>query len=396
MGHWRSHEQAVHGNNQTRWSTVPNRRQQQADRKSKGNGSYIVCTACPHWEFSSGLAQDHIRCVKCRTLLPRQYLTNNAQLFWDNAAAAEAKEKPRPPLPSHAADQCMSSKAAEPEQIKPSFSDLKKEHSEITAFLRIATTFAPDMQLSIAGEIGKQKQRLAEVDQALSPDDEPPEHLIPDATRLTKELQRQFELSKAEDKRIEKHQAAIVQAQCAIRDAKAFILTCEQKAAIAHTCADISAQLSSITSGPLPETEKVEEDNSMEVEDPISSLWSDMLQKKEEAHQAQLQALSDQVTALLSPEAKQTLQAAAAANEASQKAARDEFERQLSTLKKLPKKPPPTVKKGALLKPKASSSVHASDTAANDAAEAIAKAAAIRADAEQAAAAAKDNAINVG
>ena len=227
---------------------------------------------------------------------------------------------------------------------------------------------------------GDDQVLLQRVDALLAADEEPQPESVPDATRLTRELQKQLESEKAEDKRIAKFHQGIIDAQTTIRDLRASIDTCNQKKdAIAQRKADLIAQLTALTSKTLPTVEHIEDedDTSMEVDDEREKLLLSHIDTQARIHAEQVQALQAQIMANLDgtakAEASKQAEQARASAESQAKALQDELRSETS------KKKPTIANKG-----KATASAALPASSAKAAAEAtIAKAAGIKAAADQ-------------
>ena len=141
--------------------------------------------------------------------------------------------------------------------------------------------------------------------------------------------------SENEDKRITKYETAIKALHGQVRDLHASILTCRQeKEANEERIAAITLELREITSGALPPSEA----DIAEDEDMLPGPVVTQFEAQQRHYQQQLQALSDQVSAHLSDEAKLAIPNTVKENERVNAAASVDFKKQLLEGKPAPQK----------------------------------------------------------
>ena len=300
------------------------------------------------------MPQERVRCPKCSLLCPREYLSLKAQKHYDNVVAAERLERPAPPSLPSAHEPISACKA-------PSKDELLAERAKLDAIL-------DGLPLDIAAmpHFVAKRQRWGEIEQLV---DAPPEQTVDasaKAAALSRELNKLLADSDNEDKRINKYESAIKALQGQIRDYHASILTCTQgKQANEQRIAAITLELRDITSGALPSTEADTAEDEEMLPDPVVA----QLEATQRLYQQQLQALSDKVSAHLSDEAKLDIQKTVSENERTNAEASADFKKQL-----LERRPPP--KRTGVIK-------NLCKDKCKSAAEALAKAAAIKAAGEQ-------------
>ena len=165
-----------------------------------------------------------------------------------------------------------------------------------------------------------------------------------------------------------------------IRDCRAFILTCDQeKTALEERAGEISQQLHSRTTSAPPDAQptEVEED-----EDDLSELYRKQLAQQEAAQSARFTALSNLVTSLLSTEQKAILQKSNEEGEAARIANEAVFQAEVTRVQEKKRLAGTTKKTGTATKGKQSGSVVITSADAQQAADALAKAAAAKKSAE--------------
>ena len=240
--------------------------------KKTGNGEYIVCSGyasgqCKEWVYRSNMGRDHVRCSKCKALFPRDRLTANQQKHYDNIAATEAKERPVPPAlpPASSTDMDTTEPALDREA-------LTAELLKVEGYLSMSTGLPEDVLAGL--HFTKLRGRVDELRSLLSQQPKSEAEVDPAtlASRLTKELTRTIEAGKAEERRIQKYESNIQDLLSQVRDARANIETCKQeKDAINSRAAEIGQQLSNLTSGAPPPIVKVAE-VSPDAKDPTTAL----------------------------------------------------------------------------------------------------------------------------
>ena len=353
--------------------------QQQAQPKTKQTGNWILCSGyaagtCKNWELCSNMPRERVRCPKCQLLYPRQWLSPNAQTVFDNVLAAEQAARPTPPdLPPDAMD------TSEP---KVDTKALEAERASIQKWLDDAGDVSPDIFLS--GPFAIKRQRIVDITSVLENSIETPGKALDTnkvVASLTKELQNNIAQRKAADGRMAKHHASIISLQNQIRDVKAFILTCEQeKTALEVRAGEISQQLHSLATAAPPEALAAETDDD---EDDLSELYRKQLAQQEAAQAARFTALSDLVTSLLSTEQKAILQKANEEGEATRISNEAAFQAEVVRVQEKKRLAGTTKKTGTATKVKQGGTAIVNSAEAQQAADALAKAAATKKAAEE-------------
>ena len=235
----------------------------------RAGGQYVVWfnADCKGFAYTSGMPREEVSCKLCDTLYPREWLSDNQKLHWDEIAkvkgviAAEVSEEDKMDEDINNLDKVDGKNELLQGEVQRSLKelqeDLKKaetEHDFVAKLEDVEGGTHGTMCNLLLGKVNRLKTRITEAE------DKEPSSTEDEARKLNRELNQIFASSKLEKARGDKWDTKVAELEKEAEEARAHARVCRaNEAAYQEKIQTISQKLAQLTSGQPPPAVEIEQ-----------------------------------------------------------------------------------------------------------------------------------------